>query len=74
MAQGGPGHNHHVGKAAGQEAREGQGRGGATLAPEAGRPHSQGQRHDDGKPAPQICFPLTLTEMKTELSFRAIVL
>ena len=57
LAQVGPGHNHQVGEAAGQKPGEGRGRGGATPAPEAGRPHHQRQRHDDGKPAPNICSP-----------------
>ena len=47
-----PANNHQVREAAGQEPGEGGGRGGATPAPEAGRPHRQGQlRYDDGKPA-----------------------
>ena len=57
LAQGGLGHNHQAGEAAGQEPGEGRGRGGATHAPEAGRPHCQGQCHDDGKQAPYICSP-----------------
>ena len=47
-----PVHNHQAGETAGQEPGEGGGGGGATPAPEAGRPHRQGQlRRDDGKPA-----------------------
>ena len=46
-----------VGADLGQEPGEVGGRGGATPAPKAGRPHRQRQRHDDGKQAPYICSP-----------------